>query len=65
MDAGLRASYEACRRMQRRHDPTYYWATRRLPADVRSILARHDLSADRLELELNESAVAAEDGATR
>ncbi len=35
MDAGLRASYEACRRMQRRHDPTYYWATRRLPADVR------------------------------
>jgi 15-cis-phytoene synthase len=35
MDPGLRASYEACRRMQRRHDPTYYWATRRLPADVR------------------------------
>ena len=21
--------------MHRRHDPTYYWATRRLPADVR------------------------------
>ena len=20
--------------MQRRHDPTYYWATRRLPADL-------------------------------
>ena len=31
----LRASYEVCRRMHRRHDPTYYWATRRLPADVR------------------------------
>ena len=35
MDQGLRASYEACRRMHRRHDPTYYWATRRLPADKR------------------------------
>ena len=23
------------RRLQLRHDPTYYWATRRLPADVR------------------------------
>jgi len=34
-DAVLRASYGACRRMQRRHDPTYYWATRRLPGDVR------------------------------
>jgi len=31
----LRACYEACRRMHRRHDPTYYWATRRLPADLR------------------------------
>jgi phytoene synthase len=31
----LRAAYAACRRMQRRHDPTYYWATRRLPRDVR------------------------------
>ena len=28
-------SYETCRRMQRRHDPTFYWATRRLPAEVR------------------------------
>jgi phytoene synthase len=35
MDPALKASYELCRRMQRRHDPTYYWATRRLPADVR------------------------------
>jgi 15-cis-phytoene synthase len=35
MDPGLRSSYEACRRMHRRHDPTYYWATRRLPADKR------------------------------
>jgi len=29
--AQLDAAYRACRRMQRRHDPTYYWATRRLP----------------------------------
>src|SRR5215217_247701 len=35
MDPAVRASYEACRRMHRRHDPTYYWATRRLPAPVR------------------------------
>ena len=28
-------SYERCRRMQRRHDPTFYWATRRLPAQHR------------------------------
>jgi 15-cis-phytoene synthase len=31
----LSAAYRACARMQRRHDPTYYWATRRLPRDVR------------------------------
>jgi 15-cis-phytoene synthase len=31
----LNAAYDACRRLQRRHDPTYYWATRRLPAEVR------------------------------
>jgi 15-cis-phytoene synthase len=35
MDPAITAAYEACRRLQRRHDPTYYWATRRLPADVR------------------------------
>jgi phytoene synthase len=35
MDDATRQGYEACRRMQRRHDPTYYWATRRLPAEVR------------------------------
>jgi len=35
MDPGISAAYEACRRLQRRHDPTYYWATRRLPAEVR------------------------------
>jgi 15-cis-phytoene synthase len=35
MDADLTSAYETCRRMHRRHDPTYYWATRRLPADVR------------------------------
>ncbi len=34
-DSALEASYEACRRLHRRHDPTYYWATRRLPRDVR------------------------------
>ena len=31
----LRASYAACRRLHRLHDPTYYFATRRLPAEVR------------------------------
>ena len=35
IDATLSTAYETCRRMHRRHDPTYYWATRRLPADVR------------------------------
>jgi phytoene synthase len=35
MDPAVRASYEACRRLHRRHDPTYYWAARRLPAPVR------------------------------
>ena len=35
MDDATRRGYETCRRMQRRHDPTYYWATRRLPPDVR------------------------------
>src|SRR5919112_1732126 len=34
MDA-LNQSYDACRRMQRRRDPTYYWATRRLPSEIR------------------------------
>ena len=34
-DRRLRAAYCACRRMQRRHDPTYYWATLGLPRDVR------------------------------
>jgi phytoene synthase len=34
LDPRLRASYGACRRMQRRHDPTYYWATRWLPREV-------------------------------
>ena len=28
-------AYALCRRIHRRRDPTYYWATRRLPADVR------------------------------
>jgi phytoene synthase len=35
MDRALDQSYETCRRMHRRHDPTYYWATRRLPRDIR------------------------------
>jgi phytoene synthase len=39
----MHAAYEHCRRLHRRHDPTYYWATRRLPADVR--LAVHALYA--------------------
>ena len=34
-DARLRSAYRACKRMQWRHDPTFYWATRRLPAEVR------------------------------
>src|SRR3954462_13483866 len=35
MDEAVSASYDTCRRLHRRHDPTYYWTTRRLPADVR------------------------------
>src|SRR3954471_14772002 len=35
VDPALREGYETSRRMQRRHDPTYYFATRRLPADLR------------------------------
>jgi 15-cis-phytoene synthase len=34
-EADLRSAYRACRRMQRRHDPTFYCATLRLPRDVR------------------------------
>jgi len=34
-DPYLYPAYRTCRRMQRRHDPTYYWATMRLPRDVR------------------------------
>ncbi|HZL47852.1 MAG TPA: phytoene/squalene synthase family protein [Solirubrobacteraceae bacterium] len=35
-ESHLRSAYRSCRRMQWRHDPTYYWATRWLPRDVRS-----------------------------
>src|SRR3982751_2693345 len=35
MDPAVRSAYDECRRLQRRHDPTYYWRTRRLPASVR------------------------------
>src|SRR3954453_22256452 len=35
MDEALSAAYETCRRLHRRHDPTYYWAARRLPAPLR------------------------------
>jgi phytoene synthase len=35
MDPSLQDAYETCRRMHRRYDPTYYWATRRLPREVR------------------------------
>jgi 15-cis-phytoene synthase len=34
-DPLLSEFYRHCRRIHRRHDPTYYWATRRLPAEVR------------------------------
>ena len=32
---GLRAAYARCARMQLRHDPTFFWATQRLPGEVR------------------------------
>src|SRR3954453_2766339 len=35
IDPQLQSSYAACRRMHRRFDPTYYWATLRLPREVR------------------------------
>ena len=35
MDPELREGYETGRRMLRRHDPTYYFAARRLPPDLR------------------------------
>ena len=35
IDPALRECYDCCRKLQRRRDPTYYWATRRLPPDVR------------------------------
>src|SRR3979409_1653253 len=35
IDPQLQSSYAACRRMHRRFDPTYYWATRRLPGETR------------------------------
>src|SRR3954467_10603524 len=35
IDPALTSGYETCRRMHRRHDPTYYWATRRLPEEIR------------------------------
>ena len=35
IDPELHSAYRTCRRMQRRHDPTYYWATQRLPREVR------------------------------
>jgi len=34
-DQRLRESYRTCRRLQRRHDPTFWCATRCLPRDVR------------------------------
>jgi 15-cis-phytoene synthase len=35
IDPALQSSYAACRRMHRRFDPAYYWATRRLPREIR------------------------------
>ena len=34
MDPRLQKSYRTCRRLQRRHDPTFYCATYCLPRDV-------------------------------
>ena len=34
IDPALTRAYETCRRMHRRFDPTYYWATRRLPQEI-------------------------------
>lgn len=34
-DHRLEEAYRTCRRMQWRHDPTYFWATQRLPREVR------------------------------
>ena len=35
MDSSLKTAYRTCGRIQRAHDPTYYWATRCLRRDVR------------------------------
>ena len=35
VENGLRSAYARCARMQFRHDPTFFWATRRLPREVR------------------------------
>jgi len=35
MTPELQKAYATCRRTHRRHDPTYYYATRRLPSEVR------------------------------
>ena len=35
IDPQLRSHYAACRRAQRRHDPTFFFATLRLPAEMR------------------------------
>ena len=35
INADLGRAYARCRRMQMRHDPTFFWATARLPRDVR------------------------------
>jgi len=35
VERGLRSAYARCARMQLRHDPTFFWATRRLPPEVR------------------------------
>ncbi|HZG48316.1 MAG TPA: phytoene/squalene synthase family protein [Thermoleophilaceae bacterium] len=34
-DPPVQRCYEHCRRLHRRHDPTYYWGTRRLRPDLR------------------------------
>ncbi|TXS31277.1 phytoene/squalene synthase family protein [Streptomyces sp. adm13(2018)] len=63
LDAGLRADYTACRRLNARHGRTYFLATRLLPADRRSAVhalygfARH---ADDIVDDLGSGATLAE-----
>jgi 15-cis-phytoene synthase len=64
MTPELQKAYATCRRTHRRHDPTYYYATRRLPSEVRP--AVHALYAFVREAdELVDGPTRAADPATR